>query len=397
MPQPTSKDSPVGERLQEIRKRRGMSQRDVATASGVSLSTIRKLEQDDYGSTPRMETVRALAVALGVPTTRLLGADRETPGATPAVADRWAPVRAALDTPSGESVEDAPTVAGVRAAVTAALPLAAGDRLDELGSVLPALLRDAAAVADDPAGRRVHAELLGLTGWMFTQTRQFDAADAALSRALDGAADDIGAASAVSTRCWLLLRRGRIEAAGRLAEEWADRIEPRMSRATPGELAAWGWLLLRGAAAADRDGRPDDAEGMLRLAGSAAAAIGPRPIPGSFLRAYDARTVQLKAAEHAMISDRPDEVLRLSATISWDGMRPTSNNLNRNRLDQASARVRLRQYADAVDMLETVWQAAPQWLPHQQYARDILGQVVAKRRTLTPRMRVLADAVALPM
>jgi hypothetical protein len=363
----------------------------------VSLSAIRKLEQDDYGSTPRMETLRALAVALGVPTTRLLGGGRETPGAAPAVIDRWAPVRAALDTPPREPVEDAPTVSGVRAAVAAALPLAAGDRLAELGGVLPMLLRDAAAVADDPAGRRVHAELLGLTGWMLVQTRQFDAADAALSRALDAAADDLGAAGTVSTRCWLLLRRGRIEAAARLAEEWADRIEPRMSRATPGELAAWGWLLLRGAAAADRDGRPDDAEDLLRLAGSAAAAIGPRPVPGSFLRAYDARTVQLKDAEHAMISDRPDEVLRLSATISWEGMRPTSNNLNRNRLDQASARVRLRQYADAVDMLETVWQAAPQWLPHQQYARDILGQVVAKRRTLTPRMRVLADAVALPL
>lgn len=393
MPQPT--DTSIGERLREIRKRRGMSQRDLSASAAVSLSTVRKIEQGDYG-TPRMETARALAVALGVPTTQLFGA-HETPGARPAVVDQWAPVRAALDAPAPGPADDAPTVAGVREAVAAALPLAAGDRLDELGDVLPVLLRDAAAIADDPAGRRVQAALLGLTGWMFTQTRQFDAADAALGRALVGAGDDIAAAGAVSTRCWLLLRRGRIEDAARLAEEWADRIEPRMSRATPAELGAWGWLLLRGAAAADRDGRADDAAGLLRLAGSAAAAVGDRPVPGGFLRAYDGRTVQLKTAEHAMITDRPDQVLRLSASISWEGMRPTSNNLNRNRLDQASARVRLRQYAEAVDTLETVWQAAPQWLPHQQYARDILGRVVARRRTLTPRMRVLADAVHLPL
>ncbi|MFI0943602.1 helix-turn-helix transcriptional regulator [Streptomyces sp. NPDC021020] len=393
MPHPA--DTTMGERLREIRKRRGMGQRELAADSGVSLSAVRKLEQGDYG-TPRMETVRALAVALGVPATRLLGSAHETPGASPAVLDRWAAVRDALDAPPAAGGDEAPTVAGVRAAVVAAMPLAAGDRLEELGQVLPLLLRDAAAVADEPAGRPVHAALLGVTGWMLTQTRQYDAAEAALGRALAGSAGDLDAAGAVSTRCWLLLRRGRIGEAARLAEEWADRLEPRMSRATPGELGAWGWLLLRGAAAADRDGRGDDAERLLRLAGSAAAALGQREVPGGFLRAYDARTVQLKEAEHAMISDRPDEVLQLSASISWDGMRPTSNNLNRNRLDQAAAQARLRRYPEAVDTLETVWQAAPQWLPHQQYARDVLARVVERRRTLTPRMRVLADAVNLP-
>lgn len=392
MPQPT--DTSIGDRVREIRKRRGLSQRDLAANSAVSLSTVRKLEQGDYG-TPRMETARALAVALGIPTTHLFGA-HETPGAAPAVVDRWAPVRAALDAPPPDP-DDAPTVAGVRTAVAAALPLASGDRLGELAEVLPALLRDAAAVADHPAGRRVHAGLLALTGWMMTQTRQFDAADAALARAQADAVDDLFAAGVVSTRCWLLLRRGRIEEAARLAEDWADEVEPRMSRATPAELGAWGWLLLRGAAAADRDGRPDDAARLLLLAGSAAAALGPRPVPGGFLRSYDARTVQLKEAEHAMISDRPDEVLRLSASISWAGMRSTSNNLNRNRLDQASALLRLRRYPEAMDTLEQTWHAAPQWLPHQQYARDLMEQVISRRRTLTPRMRMLADAVGVPV
>jgi len=66
-------------------------------------------------------------------------------------------------------------------------------------------------------------------------------------------------AEAVSTRCWLLLRRGRIEAAARIAREWTDRIEPRMSQASPAEYGRWGRLLLREATAAHRDGCPDDA------------------------------------------------------------------------------------------------------------------------------------------
>ncbi|WP_435134973.1 helix-turn-helix domain-containing protein [Actinacidiphila sp. bgisy144] len=396
MPQPIDSGGAIGTRLRAIRKRRGLTQHQLAVASGVSVSLIRKLEQGERDDT-RVETARALAVALRVPTSRLLGGAHETSGARPAVVDRWAPVRGALAAPLPGPEDDAPTVAGVRAAVLAAMPLAAGDRLDELAGVLPLLLRDAAAVGEDPAGRSVHAGLMRLVGWAFTQTRQFDAAEDALGRALHGAPTGLDAAAAISTQCWLLLRRGRIAAAGRLAEQWADRVEPRMSRATPAELGAWGWLLLRAAAAADRDARPDDADRLLRLAGAAAAALGHRAVPGGFLRAFDARTVQLKEAEHAMIADRPDRVLHLSAAISWDGMRPTSNNLNRNRLDQAGARVRLRQYAEAVDTLETVWQAAPQWLPHQRYAQDILSQVIARRRTLTPRMRLLADAVGVPL
>lgn len=393
MPDPAG--TAIGERLREVRKRRGLSQRELAAESGVSLSLIRKLEQGERSDT-RVETARALAVALHVPTSQLL-VEHETPGASPAVIDRWAPVRTALAAPAPGPSDDTPTVAGVRAALKAAMPLAAGDRIEQLAAVLPILLRDAAAIADTPAGRHVQADLMQLVGWLLTQTRQFDAADDALGRALDGARDGLDAAAAVSTSCWLLMRRGRIGDAATLAADWADRIEPRMSRATPGELAAWGWLLLRSAAAADRDARPQDAERMLRLAGSAAAAIGTRQVPGGFLRAYGATTVQLKTAEHAMVADQPDRVLRLSEAIAWEGLRPTSNNLNRNRLDQASARVRLRQYAEAVDTLEQVWQSAPQWLPHQQYARDILGQVIARRRTLTPRMRVLADAVGVPL
>ncbi|WP_425274433.1 helix-turn-helix domain-containing protein [Streptomyces zinciresistens] len=37
----------MGERLQEVRKRRGLTQRQLASESGVSLSLIRKPEQGD--------------------------------------------------------------------------------------------------------------------------------------------------------------------------------------------------------------------------------------------------------------------------------------------------------------------------------------------------------------
>ncbi|MEU7435556.1 hypothetical protein AB0B07_32685 [Streptomyces sioyaensis] len=47
--------------------------------------------------------------------------------------------------------------------------------------------------------------------------------------------------------------------------------------------------------------------------------------------------------------------------------------------------------------MQSIRARAPQWLPNQRYAQDILGLVVAKRRTLTLEMRSLADAIGLPL
>lgn len=394
---PDESHSYIGARLREIRKRRGLTQRELAEISGVSLSLIRKLEQGERSDT-RIETARQLAVALHVPTTRLVDEGRQE-GADEATTDHWAPVRRALIRPADNGPAEAPTVRGVQAALDAALPLFSSDRFTELSTVLPDLLRDTDVLVDlDPEGRRIRTRLMQLTGWLMTQTRQFDAADLALGRAMDDAQDRLDGAATISTECWLLLRRGRLAEARELAIRWADDVEPRMSRATPEELSAWGWLLLRTSAAAIRDNRPGEAEDALRLAQSAAVAAGRETTPGGdFLRTFGPVTVALKRTENAMVADQPDRVLQMAARIPTTGMRPSSNNLNRHRLDVAYAHVKQRGYAEAVDVLQEVWHAAPQWLPQQRYARDILGQIVEKRRTLTPSMRTLADTVGLPL
>ncbi|MGW7270782.1 helix-turn-helix domain-containing protein [Streptomyces sp. NPDC054864] len=388
----------IGERLRELRKRRGLSQRELAQESGVSLSWIRKLEQGTETDT-RLETARKLAHTLRVSTSHLV-AESSEPGADTATVDRWAPVRRALETPArADGLEDAPTVAGVKEALDAAMPLFKGDRFTELGTVLPRLLREADILAEvDPDGRAVRVRLLQLTGWLMVQTRQFGAADLALDLALDMSADRLQGASTVNTMCWLLLRQGKLSEARELAVQWADDTEPRMSRATPEELSTWGWLLLRVSAASVRDNRPGEARDALRLAHSAAVVLGREYQPREdFLRTFGPTTVALKRTENAGIVDRPDHVLDLAAKIPTDTLRPTSNNRNRHRLDVADAYAKTRQYAEAVGELNTIWHNSPEWLPTQRYARDILGRVIEKRRTLTPDMRVLADAIGVPM
>ncbi|MEU9963164.1 helix-turn-helix domain-containing protein [Streptomyces malaysiensis] len=389
----------VGKRLQEVRKRRGMTQRQLASASGVSLSLIRKLEQGERADT-RLETARQLAQALRIPTTTLIAEHQDEPETASGADDHWEPVRRTLMAPVRvDGVAEEPTVHGVREALESALPLFSGDRFAELSVILPPLLRDADLIAENcPEGRAVRVRLSQLTGWLLTQTRQFDAADVALSRSLEESSDRLQAAATVSTQCWLLLRRGRLAEARELAMRWADEVEPRISRATPAELSAWGWLLLRASAAAIRDNRPGDAEDALRYANSAAVAMGREFAPrDDFLQAFGPVTVALKRAENAVIVDKPDLVLKLSARIPTGGMRPTSNNRNRHLLDVAEAYARSRDYAKTVEILRGIRADAPQWLPHQRYARDIFGRVIAHRRTLTSEMRELADAIGVPV
>lgn len=98
--------------MKEVRKRRGLSQRELADASGVSLSTIRKLEQGER-ETARLETLRKLARTLRVPTMQLAGGpNEEDPDA--GTVDRWKAVRSALELPPAvvTGLDDEPPTVG---------------------------------------------------------------------------------------------------------------------------------------------------------------------------------------------------------------------------------------------------------------------------------------------
>lgn len=360
--------------------------------SGVSLSLIRKLEQGTRKDV-RLETVRRLAVALRVPTTALI-TERDADHADGRAVDLWEPVRRALHGLSGQP-EEPPTAEGVGAALAGSMPLWKRDQYSELAVTLPALLRDTDALVEaDRSTRPLRARLLHLTGWMLTQTRQYEPAELALLRGLDDAGGSLEAAAIVNTHCWLLLRQGELRQARLLATRWADDVEPRVSRATPNELSAWGWMLLRVSAAAARDNRPGEAEDAIRLARAAAVALGREITPAEdFLRTFGPITVAMKRAENAMVEDRPDKVLQLSRNIPSDG--PTSNNRNRHLLDVADAHRRTGEHGEAFEILRHIKRNSPEWIVNQRYARDILRGIIEKRRKLTDEMRDFADFIRL--
>ncbi|MEU1152653.1 helix-turn-helix transcriptional regulator [Streptomyces sp. NPDC005918] len=378
----------VGARLRDLRKRRGLSQRELATASGVSLSTISKLEQGATTGDVRLETVHHLATALRVTTTRLLRRDPASPGLAPGA---WLPLQQALESPPAQLNDEAhvqPVTDGLDAARSAFLD----KRLSDFVTLAVPLLRDADAL-DHDTGRALRSHLLQLAGSVLTQVHAYESAEAALSRALDASPDRLRAASVVTTWVWLLIRQGRFDDARAMAIQWADDLEPRMSRATGEDLAAWGWILLQLAATSLRDGRRGEASDALRLAHGAAVLTGRELSPGKQrLATWGPRTVAYKTAERDIILDRPDAVLRTAERLSAVGPAAGTEH-HRHRLDVARAHVKMRQHSEAVGVLREVHAAAPEWLTQQQYARDILSDVVERRRTLTPDMRDLSEAL----
>jgi transcriptional regulator with XRE-family HTH domain len=384
--------SPIGDRLREVRKRRGVSQRELADASGVSVSLIRKLEQGEVRDT-RVETVRRLAVSLRVPTSKLITRDDQAPVSVP---QPWAPLRRAIEAPAMQP-EDEPTLDGVRGSVAAVRTAYFDGHMADLCGLLAPLLRDADALEAGVDARTLRAHLLQIAGSTLTQARQFDAAETALSRALDDAPDRLRAASIITTWSWLLVRQGRLDDSRKLAVRWADELEPRVSRATSEELAAWGWLLLQVSSASLRDNRMGEAEDSMRLANSVAVITGGELPRGNIrLATWGPVTVAYKNAERDIVLDRPDQVLKVAGQLEAMGPQ-VSTEYHRHRLDVAKAHTMVRQYGEAVSVLSSVKAEAPEWLAQQRYAQDIVSQVISRRRTLTPEMRELADAVSVPM
>ncbi|MGV9383585.1 helix-turn-helix domain-containing protein [Nonomuraea sp. NPDC003707] len=380
-------------RLRAMRKRRGMSQRDLARSSGVSFSLISKLEQEAVDGT-RLETVRRLAIALRVKTSDLLGTAGDAEEATEQPrSNLWEPTRRALLGQFDPSDEQ-PTVEGVQQGLTELRPLLADNQYGEIALLLPPLLRDSEAL--NGTGRAVRTRVLNATGWVLTQTRNFNDAEPTLHQAVDIATDQLDAAAAVNTLVWLYLRQGRLDEARNMATRWADDIEPRLSRATTAQLTLWGRLLLGVSTAAIRDNRPGEAEDSITLARAAATRIGHEAVSDtSTTRTFGPVTVAMIRAENAAIRDEPDKVLSIAERIPTDVLHAHSASRNRHRLDVASALLSTRRQDEALNVLEDLAHVAPEWLPAQRYARDILSRVTSRRRTLTPQMRQLADLVGL--
>jgi transcriptional regulator with XRE-family HTH domain len=379
-----------------------MTQRELASAAGLSHSTVKKIEQGTYGGI-RLETAHKLAVALRVPTSALM-MEPDAPVPTPESGQQWEPVRLALEGVYGDEPQDEPTLDGLRSSFGDVLPLLLASRFDAMGSALPGLLRDADTLValsvdgDQRNAKTLRSQIRQAAGALMLHNWQFDTADQAFALAMEDASDPLTAMSVVDERCWGLVRQGKLAETMSAALGLAEENEPKM-RASRNELAAYGRLMIRASMAAVRDNRPDEAAETLRLARMAAVGAGSDFIlPFSPWHVFGPVAISVFAAESAIIREQPEAVLSIASRLS--GARPAMpvpRSAPSFLLDVAYAHVLLRHDDQAVAVLRHLRDDRPQWFPRQRYAADILAKIIDHRRTLTAEIRDLADAVRLPL
>jgi len=256
-------ETTIGERIRALR-RGTYTQHDLAAAADVSVDVIRKLEQGRR-QTASIATLARIARALGVELAELLGPSRPAPVAgeppTPVVAIRDA--LTSVDDLLGEldDVEVLDLIDFGRA-VTYCFGLYWAGRYGQLAALLPGLLTEAAA-----ATHRAAASEMGPVADLAAQVHRiaastllhFGASDLGYIAAREAlrlaarAPDPLRAAAMRCTLGHVLMRQGRFLDAERVCVATAEQVQPR-GEASPAQLSVFGGVLLRGAAAAARQG-----------------------------------------------------------------------------------------------------------------------------------------------
>jgi transcriptional regulator with XRE-family HTH domain len=385
-------ESGMGDRLAELRLRRGLTQESLAERAGLSVDVIRKLEQGRR-RTARLSSINALARALDTEPSYLVGqpVTFETaagPGddepSVLALRQAVSPVGDLLG--EEQDPEDPPDLGALRAALRSTEAARREGRLGEMGVLLPPLIRDARDAARVHTGAeaaavnsvlavayQVAATTLAALGREDAAFTAMERAAAAVSRCDDPDLETLAA----STLAWVLTKQGRLADAERVALHRAERIEPGF-RSPPKDLALWGILLLRAATAAVRQRRYGTVSELLRLARSAAEGTGGDLVVHA--TPFGPANAGIAEVNFLVEMERCDEAVRAARTVTGLGSLPPTWRA-RFQVDRALAYTELGEDRAAERALLLAEADAPEWLRYHSTSR----RLVLELRERAPR------------
>jgi transcriptional regulator with XRE-family HTH domain len=399
----------IGENIARIRRRRGLTQQELAERSGVSIGVIRKLERSER-DTATLATLGRLAAALDVTTVDLFRPAPRFDVIVDDTADRddLFGLRRALQPPrtldplSGLQLADGeqpPTLEAVR---ESARQVVRGFReSDYAGTVamLPQAIAEARRAAatlagDDQAAAWAQlAEILQTAGMVLTQLRRYDLAYHAIGLAMDAArhaGDPVKVAAAVNCENWLLTRQGRFDEAEAGSLRTAEAIEPSLTRAPRSHVAVWGWLNLGAAAAAARNARRDVADDAMRRARAAAEVSAPYADGDTaHWTQFTPAVVAMREVELAVVMGDVGRALEIAPRVP-DDARPRVT-YQRFQLDLVAAHLDARMRDEALVRLVRLSRTAPGWLRHQTYARSLARRLARSWRAIPGDLRAVLD------
>lgn len=396
----------MGDRVAQLRLRRGLTQEQLAEAAGVSVDVVRKLEQGRR-QTARLSTINALAVALDTEPSFLVGQPNtfevlgiETDGLPSVLALRQA-VSPLADILGGDSdPEEPPGIEELQAALRSTEAIRREGRMNEIGVLLPQLIRDARAAAHAHTGsaaaaaNSVLAVAYQVAATTLTALGKEDAAFTAMERSLVAIhqCDDPNLETlAVSTLSWVFTKQGRLEDAERVALAHAQKIEPGF-RSSPEDLALWGVLLLRAATAAVRQEKKDTVTHLLRLANGAAESMGQDRLV--YATPFGPTNAGIAKVNFLVEMEEPDAAVRAARMVpDLPSLPPTWR--ARFHIDRAMAYTDLGNERAAERALLTAEADAPEWMRYHSTSRRLVEELRSRASRRDDPVLGLADRLGL--
>ncbi|MEU6170366.1 helix-turn-helix domain-containing protein [Streptantibioticus parmotrematis] len=396
----------MGDRIAELRRRRGLTQEGLAEAAGLSVDVVRKLEQGRR-KTARLTSINALARALDTEPSHLVG--QPTTFEThqfrsddlPSVLALRQAVSPVSDLLGGDGdPEEHPSIAELQEALRSTEVIRREGRMAEIGALLPQLIRDARAAVHANTGsaaaaaNSVLAVAYQVAATTLTALGKEDAAFTAIERSLTairGCDDPRLETLAASTLSWVFTKQGRLGDAEQVALAQAGKIEPTF-RSAPVDLALWGVLLLRGATAAVRQDKRADVRELLNLASGAAASIGQDLLV--YATPFGPTNAGIARVNFLVEMEESDEAVRAARAVPDVGSLPPTWRA-RFHVDRALAYSDLGNDTAAQRALLTAEADAPEWMRYHSTSRRLVEDLRARARHRDAPVIGLADRLGL--
>lgn len=387
---------PLGENLARIRTARGLTQEELAQASGVSVDTISRLERGTHAA-PRRSTLAALSLALGTDPGRLLGIappEQDTAGA-----EQLRRAVHALDLPDFAEPAEVLALPELHDAASGAWSDYLAGRHTELLAGLPALMVDTRravhALADDHAAQAAgllatsYRLAAGLSGRLGLVDLAAHAAHRALDTARHTTRPELDEAAALRYLAWVLVRQGALAEAERIAVRAAERLDGGLLARPDGDrIGLFGSLLFNAASAAARQASPARADDLLRAAAAAAARSGIDRVDETGV--FGPRVAAMQGVDQAMRTGDPDRAVQLATQLPDIAGAVPAFWESGHRLHLAAACADLERWGDVIEHLVAARALAPQWSRVQPLGHTVVGQLVEHRGRRSERIAALA-------
>lgn len=382
---PGTTASALGRRLETARAAAGLTRREVETASGVSVSMIRKVEGGERA--PGDGVLEALARAVGTTPEDLLGGPGRTDSRVHQAIPALQRAIAAYDLPEEGPVRPLHELA---AAVQASVDDRVNSRYARLAEQIPGLLEELFRAVDQagPGDRERVAHLLALAlrsadaaaykyGYRDLSGRLVElmrwAADRAASPALD--------AAAAYVRMETFFTSGHLATGLRSLRAAADRIQP----TTEPLAAAAAALHMRAAVVAGRLRDADAAREHLAEAGRLAAGVRERLYDGTAVGPDSLEIHRLSVAVE--LGEARDLQAAVDAAARWAPPRDLpAERRSHYYIDLGRAQVQLGRRQHAAESLLAARQIAPQHVREHGQVRAELATLVRLDRGRDERL-----------